>query len=829
MIQVHGAIKELRGILREYRSRILLGAGIIFLVITGITGAEVVSAYTKYAAQLDARLNDFSLHLPAGIYAAPRHISLTQQINKEELVERLLRSGYQETAQLTDFAIGSITLQENALDIRTNKFAQTENLPEYVRVIFSAGGNRKISQKIASIEDAASHQKLQHINLPGEMITADIHTKKQTRRSASYHELPPQLIEALTATEDRTFFTHRGVEPRAIARALYKNWQHGEQREGASTLTQQLVKNQFLSPERTWRRKFAEAMMALALERRLSKEQILTLYCDRVYLGHSGINEVYGFKQAAHVWFGKELAELSLGEIALLVGMIKAPNQYALHTNLDAALARRNIVLKSMVETGHITAAAAEAAQQEQLALLPPSPLDETAAPHFVDHLNRGLAQYQAIDDERPHLRVETTLDLDLQQAANEAVQKHLAQLDKLTAKRRQDAKPEAALIALNPKTGEILAMVGGRDYATSQLNRATDAKRQPGSIFKPIVYAAALSKGISPTTTFLDAPQEFEFGYKAVYRPRNFGRSYSNQPVMLREAIIRSLNVVTVDAARQVGLSNVAEFAHRAGLPRPEAYPSMALGAFEATPLEVARAYTVFANQGIRVDPVAIRAINNNGSTNKVTAAKAGVLPASLAFVVTDTLTEVINRGTATHIRRAGYQGPVAGKTGTSRDAWFAGYTPNLLVVVWVGFDDNRNLGITGGHAAVPLWASFIKRALELRPDLAAKEFAEPGGLETVEVDPQTGLLANEFCPARQRLRLPSFLIPATCYEHYQQETYSLARLIPEIINPDDLPMLDDDPPGSEPEDGSSLPFIESALEKRLPPNKHEPRYEPR
>lgn len=818
MIELRGAINELPYFLRQHRFHILIGTGILSLLITGFALVELVSAYTKHAAQLDARLDNLSLQLPAGIYAAPRRVSVTQQLTKDELVERLLRAGYQQAAQASDFTAGSITLQDNAVEIRTNKFAQTENLPADVRIVFSSSATRKARPQIISIEDAAAHQKLPYVYLPAEMITADVHTKRQSRRAVSYEELPPLLIKALTAVEDRKFFTHQGLDPRGIVRALFRNWQRGANREGGSTLTQQFIKNHFLSPERTWERKLAEAMMAVALERRLSKEQILTLYCDRVYLGHSGINEIYGFKQAARVRFGKELVELSLGEIALLVGVIKAPNQYTLHHNLDAARARRDLVLKSMVDAGHITTAEAEAAQHSEITLLPPAPLDETAAPHFVDHLNRELTRYQPATDEQAHQRIETTLDLDLQQAANEVLQKHLAQLDKIVGKRSKGAKPEAAMVALDPQTGEILAMVGGRDYATSQLNRVTDAKRQPGSIFKPIVYAAALSSGISPTTTFLDAPQEFEFSYKAVYKPRNFGHTYSHQSVMLREGIIRSLNVVTVDAARQAGLGNVAEFAARAGLPRPEIYPSMALGAFEATPLEVARAYTVFANQGIRTDPVAVRAISSNGNINKISAGKAGVLPASLAFVVTDTLAEVVNRGTATYIRRAGYTGPVAGKTGTSRDAWFAGYTPRLLVVVWVGFDDNRDLDITGGHAAVPIWASFIKRALELRPDLAAKKFAEPGGLETLEIDPQTGLLANEFCPARQRLRLPGFMIPMTCHEHYQQEPYTSTELLP--LNLDEAPTPEDKTVNSESEN-LSLPVSESLPEKQPEPNK--------
>jgi penicillin-binding protein 1B len=295
-----------------------------------------------------------------------------------------------------------------------------------------------------------------------------------------------------------------------------------------------------------------------------------------------------------------------------------------------------------------------------------------------------------------------------------------------------------------------------------------------------------------------MNAPHEIEFGYKAVYQPRNFGHSYSNQQVTLREAIVRSLNVVAVDAAMQAGLENVAEMSARLGLPRPRIYPSMALGAFETTPLDIARAYTTFANDGVRVDPLAIRTIKANGEVLITGAAsKASVLPSSLAYLVTDTLADVVNRGTAARIRSLGYRGPAAGKTGTSRDAWFVGYTPNLLVVVWVGNDDNSDLRLTGAEAAVPIWADFITRALQLRPDLAANRFVKPAGLETVEIDAENGMLANEFCPQRRRMLMASFLVPGTCLQHQEPlMSTDFEELHPEITTPSvsdavELPVL--------------------------------------
>jgi penicillin-binding protein 1B len=277
--------------------------------------------------------------------------------------------------------------------------------------------------------------------------------------------------------------------------------------------------------------------------------------------------------------------------------------------------------------------------------------------------------------------------------------------------------------------------MVGGRDYASSQLNRVTDARRQPGSVFKPIVYAAALANGVSPESVFIDAPHEIIFGHQ-IYRPQNYGGRFSNQVVTLREGVVRSLNVVAVDAAIQIGLSRVADIAEKMGLPRPEPYPSMALGAFEATPFEIARAYSTFANGGVSVVPFGIKSITQDGVTEDIAAAETRVLHSSAAYVVTETLAEAVDRGTGTRVRGMGYLGPAAGKTGSSHDAWFAGYTPKLLAVVWVGFDDYNNLGMVGGHAAVPIWTDFIKRALALRPDLRAEKFTPPAGAEKMEAE---------------------------------------------------------------------------------------------
>ena len=761
----HSAME--RAILRmaANRTQIQRYLGLTLLLAFGLAAIWLVSTYTYYAAIIDKQLANHMLNIPAGIYAAPRRISVGEQLTRAEFIERLQRAGYQEGAEANEFAAGSfqsISSQGEAIEVATNGIHQGQNLPARIRVYFAKNA-------IARIEDATNKQALKTSQLPAELLTADLNMRKQTRSATSFDELPQVLINALCAIEDRNYFSHDGIDSRAILRAFFKNLFHGGVREGGSTITQQFVKNQFLTSQRTYERKIAEAMMAIALERRLSKQQIFALYCDRVYLGQSGQTSIYGFKQAARAFFGKELADLTLSEAALLAGMVKAPNRYSVHTNLDDTLARRNLVLDAMVETEAITAAEAEAARGSQVAVLKAQNLDNTDAPHFVDFVKRELDKQHYDPDEAAHLRVETTLDLDLQEAANQAVANHLGKLDKVFKKR--SSKPEAGLVALNPENGEILAMVGGRNYATSQLNRVSDAMRQPGSVFKPVIYAAAMTQGVSPMTMFMNAPHEIRYGYKAVYNPENFGKSYSNTEVTLREAMVRSLNVVSVDAAMRIGLGNVARMAENMGLEQTHHYPSMALGTSEATPLSIASAYTTFANDGMRSEPVAIRAVDNGRrSTLPTSGGKTRVISPQMAYVVTETLSEVVSRGTAARVRALGYRGPAAGKTGTSRDAWFAGYTPKLLVVVWVGFDDNSDLDITGGEAAVPIWTEFVTRALALRPDLDAERFAKPAGLNTVEIDPETGMIANEFCPRRQKVALPGFLLPGVCYQHQEQ-----------------------------------------------------------
>lgn len=723
--------------------RISMAIAAVLIPLAAIGAFKLHKTYAHYAAMVDERLDQRILRRRAGVYAAPRRVSVGQQISQDELRERLLRAGYRQGHwgdPADQLSSGVFVIEGDTAQLRTDEFARAASGPETVKIKF----NRGTGERIVNIEDAATGQYLKSVALPLESLTADSGATAIPRGlgiQARFDDFPPSLVNALIAIEDRSFFSHLGVDVKAVFRALWENWRHGEIREGGSTITQQLVKTNFLTPERTYQRKFAEAMMAMAIERRLTKEEIFAIYANRVYLGQSGMTAVYGFKQAARVYFGKELHELSLAESALIAGLAQAPNRYSPYLRPDAAVARRNTVLEAMAEMRLVSVEEAEAAKSEGLAVIPPGKFDESAAKHFVDYLMRELAGRNISEREEPDLEIRTTLDLDMQQAANIAVENYLTKLDRVfsrRAKRSGGGRPEAALIAIDPHTGEILAMVGGRDYASSQLNRVTDARRQPGSVFKPVVYAAALAHGVSPESVFNDAPHEIVFG-NHIYRPQNYGGRFSNQQVTLREGIVRSLNVVTVDAALQVGLPKVADIAEKMGLPRPEAYPSMALGAFEATPFEIAQAYSTFANGGVSVTPFGIKSVGRGDMTEEIAAAKTSVLRPSVAYIVTETLAEAVDRGTATRVRGMGFRGPVAGKTGSSHDAWFAGYTPKLLVVVWVGFDDYHNLEMTGAAAAAPIWTDFVKRALALRPDLRAEKFIPPAGVQEVEIDQQS------------------------------------------------------------------------------------------
>jgi penicillin-binding protein 1B len=729
-------------------ARRLVRASIVVVIMASILGGEaLVRSYKYYSQIIDARLAGGYLTSRPGLYAAPRVLQVGQKLSREKLITVLRRAGYLETSASNVWS-GSFVASESAIDVRPGHTSRKE--PAVVHVGFTGD---------EIVELSGDGVDLDSFTLEPEVLSNDLSSKSAKREVLSYDEIPPVLVQAILAIEDRRFFDHSGVDVTGLARALWRN--AGDERlgQGGSTITQQLVKNTYLSPEKTLQRKYAEAMLSLALERRLSKNDIFALYCNEIYLGQRGAVTVRGVKEAATVFFGKELRDLTLAEAATLAGMLQSPAHYSPLRNPEAAQSRRNVVLAAMQENGAITREQSDAASATPVTVTSQLSIENSLAPYFVDYVQR-------VADAPEGRRVYTTVDLELQDLAEKALRTQLQRLEKTSAD--QGAKPQAALVALDPHTGNVLAMVGGRDYAMSQLNRATDARRQPGSTFKPFVYAAAVEDGLSPVQLFMDAPREFVYDRNRTYRPANYGGGYSMGEVTMRTGLIKSLNVVTVDVALQTGLARISNLAAAFGLPKPERYPALALGTEEVTPLQLAAAYAAFVNEGRRVDPKVIASIDEPPAAHALPPTTPEVISPTTAYVITNMLAGVIERGTARKARGAIPGTAIAGKTGTSRDGWFVGYSPNLVCVVWIGYDDNAQLGLTGAETALPAWIDFMKGAIAVRPDLGGQNFECPDGIKFVEIDSQTGLLSTLNCPLRELIAVTEPESPhLECYLH--------------------------------------------------------------
>ncbi len=576
--------------------------------------------------------------------------------------------------------------------------------------------------------------------------------------------MPQSLVKAITVTEDRAFFEHYGVNFRGIARAAWRRYEKDDDNspianQGGSSITQQLVKNLWLTREQTLERKLKEAYMSIILETRLTKEQIFTLYANQIYLGQQTGVSIYGVGEASNAYFGKDVSALTLPEAALIAGIIRSPNRYNPYKNVAKSTERRNQVLDSMAEAGAISSEEAAAAKKTLLEIKQiTSGKDLQGMPYFSQYAVEELPKIVSDPEALQHLRVYTTIDPDLQKAAYKIVNERLEKLDKYFPK-KQKGNLNAALVAIRPKTGEIVAMVGGRSFLDSQFNRATDAQRQPGSVFKPFVYATAINSAydgnarvITAATIFKDEKKVFTYGNES-YAPNNYGDTFSNKELTLRDALVKSKNTITVDLGMELNIGKVMNLAAKAGLPKVEkAYPSMALGTAEATPLQVATGYTVFANLGEKVSPIAINRITDGeGKTvNAPTGERKRVLQPDVAYVMDDIMKDVINRGTAAEAKAWGFKNVAgktafAGKTGTSRDGWFAGFTPEIVCVVYVGFDDNDDLGMKGADSAMPIWADFMREALNLHPEWNG-DWQMPATIKEAEIDTRNGSLIREL-----------------------------------------------------------------------------------
>jgi penicillin-binding protein 1B len=686
------------------------------------------------------------------IYAAPVSLYPGKTMSFSELEARIRRLGYEGN--------------DSGATASYYRILKPNHLLIYNDASFPGDSNRKVEiacagNAIYSITDMASQTELSQFTLKPEMLSNAIDKNREKRRYVTYQELPQVLIDAVVSTEDRRFFIHSGIDPIRIIKALIVDLRKGETAQGASTLTQQFVKNYFLTPERTWRRKFADAYMSILLEKRLSKEQIFELYANEVYLGQIGSFSIVGFGEAAEAFFNKSVKDLTLDEAAMLAGIITAPNRFTPFRYPQLATARRNLALDQMAEYRKISAKERDEAKSRKLSVKPPSILNYSDAPYFVDYVQDILTdKFGDAAVAQAKFRVFTTLNIDLQRAAFESIQSGLKEIDSFLLKRKHPTAAgtvQASLIALDPKNGHILAMIGGRNYGTSQFNRITQSKRQPGSIFKPFVYAAALETAqyratpLTTASTVLDQPTTFTFA-NIEYEPKNFKEEYFGQ-VTMRQAITKSLNIATIKFAEMTGYNKVCELAQRLGLnEKIKPYPAMAIGSFEITPLEMVRAYTAFANGGLLSDLTPVTGIQDGEGRPVLIEHKPPqqALAPPIAFLVTSLLQSVINNGTGAGARSRGFTLPAAGKTGTSHDGWFAGYTPDLLCIVWAGFDDNRELNLSGAQSALPIWTEFMKKAVHLKP-LTGKEFEIPEGVIEMEIDPSTGLPATDRSPQKE------------------------------------------------------------------------------
>lgn len=716
----------------------------------------------EYSDIIDRRLLSGEVYTQnSGIYSAPKILKSGEQLTPEEMVAYLKSAGYIEKNNQADASRSRYQASGNQIEIEPGTTGTIDGARVFPSLTVKF---RKDGKAVESITDKDAKKDVEQTKIEPKILSSIAEEGNGRRKVVTFNDLPKHLVKAITVTEDRAFFEHYGVNFRGIARALWRRYEKEDDNsplanQGGSSITQQLVKNLLLTNAPTYERKAKEAFMSVILETRQTKEEIFTLYANQIYLGQQNGISIYGVGEASNVYFGKDVSQLNLSEAAFLAGIIRSPNRYNPYKNLERVAERRNQVLDSMLEVNEISAQQHSEAKQFKLELKQVSATkDLQGMPYFSQFAIEELPKVVNDPEAAQHLRVYTTIDPDLQKKAYEIVASRLEKLDKYFPK-KEKGNLNAALVAIRPKTGEIVAMVGGRNYLENQFNRATMAQRQPGSVFKPFVYAAAIntaydsaSRILTSASIFRDEKKVFSFGTEE-YAPNNYGDTFSNKEITLRDAFVKSKNTITVDIGMELNIGKVMNLATKAGLPRVEkAYPSMALGTAEATPLQMATAYTIFPNLGDRVLPMAISRVTTGDGKTVVEPKpeKKNVIRPDVAYIMDDMMKDVINKGTAAQVQSWGFRNVAgktgfAGKTGTSRDGWFAGFTPELVVVVYVGFDDNDDLGMKGSDSAMPIWADFMKEALAQHPEWNG-DWQMPATVRKAEIDSRNGKLIREL-----------------------------------------------------------------------------------
>ena len=714
-------------------------------LLTAAAGAVVAVYCVRLSDLIDQRFSGRRWSIPSRVYDDGVMLYPGEHIGREILADKLLRLGYRRT-QDRPASKGWFQIAGRSLNV----FLHDITLPSRSRpgfaatITFDSGSIDRLIRTEDGIE-------LGLLDLEPEEIMLFFGPDREDRSLVSLRQVPAHVISAVMAAEDARFYDHRGVDVLGILRALWTNLRWGEVRQGGSTITQQLAKNYFLSPEKTLSRKFREMLMAVTMEFMYTKDEILEIYLNEIYFGQKGSISINGIEEASRLYFNKSVGDLNVPEAATIAGIIRAPNLYSPYRNRERALDRRNTVLRLMHRHGWIS----EKEMNDALA----APIgtsgyeaNRRTAPYFVDYVSEQLSQlYSPQALASLGLSLYTTLDTMVQDAAERALQKGLEQLEKDYPKLRRDDprnRLQGAVVVLQPKTGHILAMVGGRDYNESQFNRAVQAKRQPGSAFKPFVYLTALDR-FTPASLLSNEPRAYEVNGQE-WKPANFD-GFSGGMVRMRTALAHSMNLPTVDLALKIGLESIVAQAQEMGITTElKPYPALALGAFEVVPLELARAYCAFAADGVLPYPLSLtQVVDDKGNSlerRHVTIQR--VMSPEKAYLMNSMLNSVTRDGTAHSLSKYGITTPSAGKTGTTneyRDTWFVGYNPDILALVWVGFDNGDSTGLTGAKAALPIWAELMR---SIRWQISGGWFNMPPGVETRVICADSGNLATANCP---------------------------------------------------------------------------------
>lgn len=725
------------------RKRPILWSFLGLLAVLALVGLWALWPYWKLSGQFE----DVPQIQPSRLYGRPMELAVGEPAGMNEILEELRGEGYRPIEEGERLTTGRFRREGSSLTVFLRTFPTVTGsgrgggAPLAIRL---AGG------RVRALEMAG--RRLERTTLEPPLLASYYGPDLKERRPIRVDALPEELIEAVLAAEDDAFFSHAGLSPTGIARAAWKNLTGKGPPQGGSTITQQLVKNLYLTHERTLSRKIREAFLAIFVELRHSKRAILQAYLNEIYLGSSNGVNLIGVGAASRAYFGKDPEQLDLPESATLAGMIQSPANYDPVRKPDRARVRRDWVLDRMVGLGSLDKDRAERAKAAPVSTAPER-LVRRRAPYFADFAaGEAERRFGVSDLDDAGFTLLSTLDWRAQEAAQEAVAWGLPALEKGWEKGHEVAVPlQAALVSVDPETGAIRAYVGGRDYGMSQFDRASQARRQAGSAFKPVVYATALSlHEATPASLIEDGPLTVKLPTQT-WTPSNYDNDYHGW-VTVRRALEESYNVATARLALQVGLPAIVATAKSLGVTAPlEPVPSLALGAFEMTPIEMAAVYATFAAGGRRPTVHAVEAVRDRRGeavTGLALPAPEQVLDPATDYVLTAMLQGVVDRGTGASARSQGLHDPVAGKTGTSngrRDNWFAGYAPSRTTVVWVGYDDNSTTRMSGARAALPIWTRFT---VKVRPPGGYADFPVPPGVTTAVIDPETGELATDECP---------------------------------------------------------------------------------